>query len=134
MIGSEIPGMADRLKTELAEEIRETIRASRLALESDYPGMGDLERFDRMSDELAQGYRARLAHVTEAYAGPYRSSLEGLRRRLETLADSGGRGDKEEIEREILVTFLEMHARARERGEVDVLSKGVLTLPLLRDE
>jgi hypothetical protein len=96
--------------------------------------MSDRDRFDRLVDEFVIGYRGRLARVTEEYASPYRSSLERLRKHLERLAETGGQDEKERVEREILVTFLELHARAEERGEVDVFSKGAFRLPFLRDE
>ncbi|MGH7151022.1 MAG: hypothetical protein ACREIU_10005 [Planctomycetota bacterium] len=133
-LAAEIPALAKRLKEKLDEEIRASIRASRLALETRHPGMDDRERFDWMARELVEGYRERLRLTSEAYATPYRTSLEDLRRQIENLSEPGVLDERERLEREILVTFLEMHARARERGEVDVFTKRGVRIPFLRDE
>ncbi|MCI0588205.1 MAG: hypothetical protein L0323_15355 [Planctomycetes bacterium] len=133
-LSAEIPAVAARLKEKLDEEIRASIRASRLALDTRHPEMDDRARFDWMARELVEGYRERLSLVSEAYANPYRTSLEDLRRRIENLSEPGVLDERERLEREILVTFLEMHARARERGEIDVLTKRGVRIPFLRDE
>jgi len=133
-LAADIPAVAARLKAKLDEEIRESIRASREALDAGHPEMDDRQKFDWMARELVEGYRERLTLVSEAYANPYRTSLEDLRRRVENLSEPGVLDERERLEREILVTFLEMHARARERGEVDVLTEHGVRLPFLRDE
>ena len=133
-IAAEIPQMAERLKTELAGEIRRSVQTARAGLDERLPEMSDPERFDLLAEEFVRGYRDRLRQVTQAYGAPYRSSLEGLRKHLEQLADTGGKDEKERLEREILVTFLELHARAKERGEIDVYSKGAIRLPSPRDD
>ncbi len=133
-LSAEIPAVAARLKGKLDEEIRASIRASRLAIDTRHPEMDDRARFDWMARELVEGYRGRLTLVSEAYANPYQTSLEDLRRRIENLSEPGVLDERERLEREILVTFLEIHARARERGEVDVLTKRGVRIPFLRDE
>ncbi len=131
---AEIPAVAGRLKGKLEADIRDAIRSSRLALDARHPGMDDREKFDWMARELVEGYREKLALVSEAYANPYRTSLEDLRRQLENLAEPGVLDERERLEREILVTFLEIHARARERGEIDAVTKRGVRIPFLRDE
>jgi hypothetical protein len=128
----ELERRANELSGTLRRELAADAARARTVLNDQFPGMNDRERMDRISNAFLQAYAQRLRRVREAVTDPYHASLEEVRVKVDHLRRGQNLSDRERLEREILVTFLEIHTRARERGEVQAFPDTLMALPFLR--
>jgi len=128
----ELERRANDLSATLRRELATDAARARTILDDRLPEMTDRERMERISDAFLQAYAQRLRRVRDAVTDPYHASLEEVRLKVDHLRRGQKLTDRERVEREILITFLEIHARARERGEVQAFPDTLIALPFLR--
>ena len=107
---------AERLEGDVRDHLALAVETLHLELDRTHPGLDDREKFHLLVTELARDYREKLAVELARPSGVYLDAVQGLEDGIRELGRTEGLSEKERLQREILVTVLQLSRRAQMSG------------------